>query len=278
MWSRAACASARVGAATRATGSPTWRISSAARTGWSSFMRWMTFSPGTSVAVSTTTRLQSKVGSRSMPSRRAWGSVARTVLPCQAPGTTKSSVYRVAPSTLGTASTRVTDRGSSAGSGIRRAGAISGGVATGDADGAGVARGVRVGACVVMADARPSRCGYRPCDGRRPVEGRVPLDAAPRRGPPHAGLRRPSRGVRRRGGGRDDRSAAVGGHAREDAAPRPAMGRAARSGRAVPVGRSVPRLGTSASAWSGPMALRASPARARPPGRAHAWHRGGDPE
>ena len=89
MWSRAACARARVGAATRATGSPTWRISSAARTGWSSFMRWMTFSPGTSAAVSTTTRLQSKAGSRSIPSRRACGSVARTVLPCHAPGTSE---------------------------------------------------------------------------------------------------------------------------------------------------------------------------------------------
>ena len=65
-----------------------------------------TFSPGMSAAVTTTTCDQSKAGSRSIPSSRACGSVARTVAPYHAPGTTRSSVKRVAPVSLSMPSRR----------------------------------------------------------------------------------------------------------------------------------------------------------------------------
>src|SRR5512140_3648149 len=65
------------------------------------------------------------------------------------------------------ASTRGTDRGSAAGSWIRRAGDVSAGVATDGAGVAGVAWGVRTGTCVVMVVARPSRSGHQRCPGRR---------------------------------------------------------------------------------------------------------------
>ena len=80
------------GAATRATGSAWCRMTSAARAGWSALIELTMFSPGMSAAVRTTTRDQSKAGSSSMPSRRACGTVERSVAPYQAPGTTRSSV------------------------------------------------------------------------------------------------------------------------------------------------------------------------------------------
>ncbi len=95
--SRAARARAGSGAATSATGSATCRISSATSAGWSSASEAITFSPGMSAAVTTTTCDQSNAGSRSMPSRRACASVARTVAPYHAPGTTRSSVNCEAP-------------------------------------------------------------------------------------------------------------------------------------------------------------------------------------
>ena len=57
---RAARSVSRSGAARRATGSAWWRISSVTSTGWSDWMAAMTFSPGMSAAVTTTTRLTSR--------------------------------------------------------------------------------------------------------------------------------------------------------------------------------------------------------------------------
>ena len=98
------------GAATSATGSATCRISSATSAGWSSTIRATTFSPGMSAAVTTTTLDQSNAGSRSIPSSLACGSVARTVRPCHAPGTTRSSVKRAAPVSLSRPSRRSGER------------------------------------------------------------------------------------------------------------------------------------------------------------------------
>ena len=69
-------------------------------TGWSSSIRLTTFSPGMSSAVTTTTRLQSKPSPRSIPSRRAWGSVERMVAPYHAPAKTRSSAYLASPVSL----------------------------------------------------------------------------------------------------------------------------------------------------------------------------------
>src|SRR6059036_3155694 len=63
-----------------------------------------------SSAVTTTTWLQSKVGSSVIDRIRPLGTVDRIVFPYQAPGTTRSSVYRAAPVTLAAPSRRGTDR------------------------------------------------------------------------------------------------------------------------------------------------------------------------
>src|SRR6266576_706498 len=63
-----------------------------------------------SSAVTTTTRLQSKVGSSVIDRIRPLGTVDRIVFPYQAPGTARSSVYRAAPVTLAAPSRRGTDR------------------------------------------------------------------------------------------------------------------------------------------------------------------------
>ena len=54
-------------------------------------------SPGMSAAVATTTFDQSTSGSSSIASSFARASVERIVMPCQAPGKTRSSVYFAAP-------------------------------------------------------------------------------------------------------------------------------------------------------------------------------------
>src|SRR6266567_4320974 len=63
-----------------------------ARTGCSSRIRWTTFSPGMSSAVTTTTPDQSKAGSNVMDWIVPRGIVDRTVLPYQAPAMAMSSV------------------------------------------------------------------------------------------------------------------------------------------------------------------------------------------
>src|SRR5467141_1196534 len=63
-----------------------------------------------SSAVTTTTRLQSKVGSSVIDRIRPLGTVDRIVFPYQAPGTPRSSVYRAAPVTLAAPSRLGTDR------------------------------------------------------------------------------------------------------------------------------------------------------------------------
>jgi hypothetical protein len=85
---------ARSGAARRARPSAWCWISppTGTRIGWSDLIELMMFSPGMSAAVTTTTLVQSKAGSRSSPSNVAWASVDRIVAPNQAPGTTMSSV------------------------------------------------------------------------------------------------------------------------------------------------------------------------------------------
>src|SRR2546430_1353295 len=108
----AASSTPRSAAASRRIGSSLCLISPpfGARTGWSSRISWTTLSPGMSSAVTTTTRLQSKAGSRVIERRRPLGTVDRTVFPYQAPGIARSSVYRAAPVTLAAPSRRGTDR------------------------------------------------------------------------------------------------------------------------------------------------------------------------
>ena len=99
---RASRSVARSGAARSASGSAWCWISppSGTRIGWSLLMLLTMFSPGMSAAVTTTTLVQSKAGSRSSASKVAWASVERIVAPYQAPGTTMSSVYRAVPVSL----------------------------------------------------------------------------------------------------------------------------------------------------------------------------------
>src|SRR2546423_3731311 len=73
-------------------------------------MSCTTLSPGISSAVTTTTRLQSKRGSKLMERIVPRGMVERMVLPYQAPGTWRSSVYWAAPVTLAAPSRRGTER------------------------------------------------------------------------------------------------------------------------------------------------------------------------
>ena len=77
------------------------------RIGWSSAMLATTLRPGMSTEVTTATFDQSKAGSSSIASSRAWGTVERIVAPYQAPGKTRSSAYRACPVSLAGPSRRV---------------------------------------------------------------------------------------------------------------------------------------------------------------------------
>ena len=174
----------RSAAASSATGSAWWRISppSGTRIGWSSAMLATTFRPGMSSAVTTATRVQSKAGSSSIASRRAWGTVERIVAPYQAPGNTRSSAYSACPVSLAGPSRRV-------GIGTARPGT---GVASRRDRARPASRSSRCGrlrltfarACPSAAAEcqAPAVAGMRPDDRRLTVEGDVAMH--PRRARP----------------------------------------------------------------------------------------------